>query len=52
VTVYPMKVTRIIPEEEWQERHRGRQWVSPGKAARQLKQKELGLLVKKLEAML
>jgi phosphohistidine phosphatase len=47
-----MKVTRLIPEEEWEERHRGRQWVSPEKAARELKQEELRPLVKKLEAML
>ncbi len=52
VTVYPMKVTRLIPEEEWQERHRGRQWLSLEKAARQLKQKELKPLVKKLGAVL
>lgn len=52
VAVYPMKVTRLIPEEEWEERHRGRQWLSSNKAARQLKQKELGPLVKKLESML
>jgi phosphohistidine phosphatase len=52
VAVYPMKVTRLIPEEEWEERHRGRQWVSPEKAARELKQRELEPLVKKLEAMI
>ena len=52
VTVYPMKVTRLIAEEEWEERHRGRQWLSPNKAVRQLKQKELGPLVKKLESIL
>jgi len=52
VAVYPMKVTRLIPEKEWQESHRGRQWVSPKTAARQLKQKELKPLMKKLEAML
>jgi len=52
VAVYPMKVTRLIPEQEWEERHRGRQWVSPDKAARELKQQELRPLVKKLEAML
>ena len=52
VAVYPMKVTRLIPEKEWEERHRGRQWLSPDKAARQLKQKELKPLVKKLETML
>ncbi len=45
VTVYPMKVTRLVPEEEWEERHRGRQWMSPNKAVKQLKQKELGKLV-------
>jgi phosphohistidine phosphatase len=52
VVVYPMKVTRVIPEEEWEESHRGREWVSPEKAAAQLKQKELRPLVKKLNAQL
>ena len=52
VAVYPMKVTRVIAEEEWEENHRGRQWVSPEKAIRELKQKELGPLVEKLAAML
>ena len=48
VAVYPMRVTRLIPEDEWEERHRGREWVSPEKAARELKQQELQPLVKKL----
>jgi len=52
VDVYAMEVTRVIPEEEWQESHRGRQWVSPEKAARELKQEELRPLVKKLAAVL
>jgi phosphohistidine phosphatase len=52
VAVYAMKVTRVIAEEEWEESHRGRQWVSPDKAASQLKQEELRPLVKKLEATL
>ena len=52
VEVYPMKVTRLIAEEKWQESHRGRQWVSLKKAARQLEQKKLRSLLKKLEAML
>lgn len=52
VTVYPMKVTRVIAEEDWEESHRGRQWMSPGKAVGRLKQAELGPLVKKLEAIL
>ena len=52
VAVYPMRVTRLIPEDEWEERHRGREWVSPEKAVRELKQQELRPLVKKLNAQL
>ncbi|MEN8204940.1 MAG: histidine phosphatase family protein [Pseudomonadota bacterium] len=52
VAVYPMKVTRVIPEEEWEERHRGREWVAPDVAASRLKQEELRPLVRKLEALL
>ena len=52
VDVYPMKVTRLVPEDEWEERHRGRRWVSPEKAARKLKQKELRPLLRKLETFL
>ena len=51
VTVYPMKVTRFIAEEDWEESHRGREWVSPERAAKELKQRELAPLVNKLEAM-
>jgi phosphohistidine phosphatase len=52
VKVYPMKVTRMIPEDEWEERHRGRTWMSPGKAAKRLKRKQLRPLMKSLEKML
>jgi phosphohistidine phosphatase len=52
VAVYPMKVTRVIAEEDWEERHRGREWVTPDMAASRLKQEELRPLVKKLEATL
>jgi phosphohistidine phosphatase len=52
VSVYPMKVTRMIPDDEWDERHRGRQWLSMKKAARRLKQKQLGPMLKKLDASL
>ncbi|MGB5339489.1 MAG: histidine phosphatase family protein [Gammaproteobacteria bacterium] len=52
VTVYPMKVTRVIPDEEWEERHRGREWMPPDKAASRLKQKELRPMVKMLENLL
>jgi phosphohistidine phosphatase len=41
VSVYPMRVDRVLPEAEWRERHRGRQWVSPATAAALLKQVEL-----------
>ena len=53
VEVFPMKVTRVIPEELWQERHRGREWVSPELAAERVRQRELAPLIlslaKKLE---
>ncbi|MGB5716727.1 MAG: NUDIX hydrolase, partial [Gammaproteobacteria bacterium] len=52
VDVYAMKVTRVIEEDDWEESHRGRQWVSPEKAASELKQKELRPLVEKLAASL
>jgi len=41
VDVYPMAVTGLISEEEWQESHRGRKWVTPKEAAQRLKQTEL-----------
>jgi phosphohistidine phosphatase len=52
VSVHPMKVTRMIPDDEWEEHHRGRQWMSMKKAARLLKQKQLVPMLKKLEAQL
>jgi len=45
VEVYPMLVTREIPEDEWEESHRGRQWLSAAKAAKRVKQKELAPLI-------
>jgi phosphohistidine phosphatase len=52
VAVYPMQVTRVIPEEDWEESHRGREWVTPDVAASRLKQQELRPLVRKLEALI
>lgn len=52
VEVYPMKVTRVIPEDEWEENHRGREWVTPEAAVQHLKQDELKPLVKALARML
>jgi len=48
VKVYPMRVTRMIPEQAWEERHRGRRWVSPAEAMKLLNQQELQPLVERL----
>nr|WP_320191465.1 NUDIX hydrolase [uncultured Desulfobacter sp.] len=52
VCVYVQKVTEVLPESQWQERHRGRQWMSPGKAAAIVKQPELGQMIEQLEQFL
>jgi phosphohistidine phosphatase len=49
VAVYPMAVERVIPESEWEERHRGREWVTPHEARERLKQRELVPLLEALE---
>ncbi|HHH39919.1 MAG TPA: NUDIX hydrolase [Sedimenticola sp.] len=49
VTVYPMAVTREVPEREWEESHRGRRWVTPSKARKLLKQKQLIPMLDALE---
>ena len=41
VEVYGMEVTRILPDAEWEEVHRGREWVSLKQAAIKLKQDKL-----------
>ena len=45
VEVYPMLVTREVPEDEWEESHRGREWLSAAKAAKRVKQRELASLI-------
>ncbi|MBT8428451.1 MAG: NUDIX hydrolase, partial [Gammaproteobacteria bacterium] len=52
VTVYPMEVSRQLTQEEWEEDHRGREWVAAKKAATMLRQAELGPLVLALEERL
>ena len=52
VEVFPMEVTRVIAEHKWEERHRGREWVTPKTAARGLKQEELKPMVMKLASMI
>jgi phosphohistidine phosphatase len=48
VQVYPMQVTRILSESEWEEQHRGRVWVDIEQAATRLKQKKLLPMLKTL----
>ncbi len=48
VEVYPMQVNKLLPESKWEERHRGREWVSAEEAAQRLRQPELGPMVLKL----
>ncbi len=48
VTVFPMRVGRMVPEDEWEERHRGREWVSPQEAQARLKQQALAPMVQEL----
>jgi phosphohistidine phosphatase len=45
VSVFPMQVTRMLKVDQWEENHRGRQWVSPRVATMLLKQPELGEIV-------
>ena len=52
VDVYPMKVTRVIAEAEWDERHRGREWVSLEEAVKRLKQKALKQILFKMAVRL
>jgi len=52
VTVYAQQVNEILPESQWQERHRGRQWMAPKQAAALVKQPELGEMIKRLKPFL
>ncbi|MCB1903784.1 MAG: NUDIX hydrolase, partial [Gammaproteobacteria bacterium] len=52
VDVYPMEVTKVLPEAEWAENYRGRSWLPPGQAAKKLNQKELVPLLEQLAAQL
>ncbi|MBY8974497.1 NUDIX domain-containing protein [Rhodobacteraceae bacterium NNCM2] len=45
VEVFPMQVTHVIAEADWQESHRARRWVSPQEASRALHQPELASMV-------
>ncbi|MCG6939021.1 MAG: NUDIX hydrolase [Gammaproteobacteria bacterium] len=52
VEVYAMEVTRVLPDKEWDESHRNRQWVSLRQAAKKLKQKKLKPMLRQLDSML
>ncbi|MES9833075.1 MAG: histidine phosphatase family protein [Candidatus Thiodiazotropha sp. L084R] len=48
VEVYPMLVKQLLPEDKWEESHRGREWLSPDKAIERIKQAELKPMIKQL----
>ena len=48
VTVFPMQVTRQLPQEEWEEHHRGREWLPAGEAANTVRQAELAPMIRAL----
>ena len=50
--VYPMEVTRELAQEEWEENHRQRSWVTPQQAVAQLAQPALGPMLEALVASL
>ncbi|MEW8028945.1 MAG: histidine phosphatase family protein [Candidatus Thiodiazotropha sp.] len=52
VSVYPMQVTRELPENEWQENHRGREWLAPKQAMKRVKQTELKPMIQALAKQL
>ncbi|MGD2116809.1 MAG: NUDIX domain-containing protein [Chromatiales bacterium] len=52
VTVYPMLVERELTDQQWQEDHRKRQWVSAKQAIKRLKQAELGPMIQALSNQL
>ncbi|WP_199252759.1 NUDIX hydrolase [Chachezhania sediminis] len=50
VTVYPMKVTRVLKAPDWEEHNRDRRWVPAKKAAKMLDQPELRSIVNRFVA--
>ena len=52
VTVYPMIVTDVLDDDEWAEKHRGRQWLTASQAAATVRQPEVGRMIKLLEQQL
>jgi phosphohistidine phosphatase len=48
VQVYPMRVSTVLDEAEWEESHRGREWLTPKQAIKRLKQTELKPMIENL----
>lgn len=45
VSVYPMAVTKELPDAIWEESHRQRRWVTPDVAARHIKEQALKAII-------
>jgi len=52
VDVYPLKVTHVSSEKNWQESHRKRDWFSIEQAVEKLQQPELVVMINTLTEML
>ncbi len=52
VHVYPMAVSRLLPESAWKESHRGREWLSPEQAIERIKRKQLKPMIEALVKLL
>ncbi|UCB54690.1 MAG: NUDIX domain-containing protein [Thiotrichales bacterium] len=48
VEVYAMKVREVLPDSEWEETHRGRQWVSTDEALGLVKEQSLCPMIESL----
>lgn len=49
VTVYVQEVVELLTEEQWEESHRGRQWLVPEVAAARVKEPHLGRMIGRVE---
>lgn len=52
VKVFPMKVEHVLDESDWQEKHRGRHWLSPEDAVLKVKNDDVKRIVGLLPAWL
>ncbi len=51
VEVYSMRVSHVIAEEQWEESHRGRRWVSPEEAKSLIREKAYCPMIEQLSAL-